>query len=247
MSSTRRFEMVEGSSSKFWEVSVDGASFTVAYGRIGTPGTRKSTACASPEVAAAEAEKLIREKLKKGYSEAGGPKNWRPPAHISPGDHVRRFMNYAVSAFNPDADGEGGDDEGGRRELPALRELDRRVFSVGIDYDSSEEDYLSRLDALLADPRIGELRGLVIGVWYGEVCEDPPSATMERLIAAAPRLKALGGLFLGDVVQEESEISWLHQGDCGPMLNALPSSASSWSAAATASLSPSCGILGSRA
>lgn len=44
----RRFEMVEGASSKFWEVRQDGATFTVTYGRIGAAGTVKTTTCASP-------------------------------------------------------------------------------------------------------------------------------------------------------------------------------------------------------
>jgi predicted DNA-binding WGR domain protein len=34
----RRFELVEGSSSKFWQVELSGSSFTVTWGRIGTAG-----------------------------------------------------------------------------------------------------------------------------------------------------------------------------------------------------------------
>ncbi|HMY58985.1 MAG TPA: WGR domain-containing protein, partial [Pseudomonadota bacterium] len=45
---TRRFEMVEGASSKFWQISIEGSSFTVTYGRIGTAGTSKTTACTFP-------------------------------------------------------------------------------------------------------------------------------------------------------------------------------------------------------
>ncbi len=67
----RRFEMVEGSASKFWEVSVDGAELTVRYGRIGTDGQSKSKTFADAAGAAAEQSKLIKEKAGKGYVEVG--------------------------------------------------------------------------------------------------------------------------------------------------------------------------------
>ncbi|MDB4992718.1 MAG: ligase, partial [Myxococcaceae bacterium] len=68
----RRFEFVEGGSSKFWEVSVDGSSFTVTFGRIGTAGQTKTKDCDDDADAQAEANKLIAEKTKKGYAEVGG-------------------------------------------------------------------------------------------------------------------------------------------------------------------------------
>ena len=220
-SKSRRFEMVEGSASKFWEIRVEGATFTVTYGKIGTAGTSKTTTAASPEAAAAEADKLVREKTKKGYQELGAAENWRPPTHIGTLAHVERFMNYKVTDFNPDADPED-EGEDGRRALPTLRDLDKRVYRVGIGYDDADEDFTTRLDALLADPRVGDLRGLVIGSWFSEVCEDGPTELVERLVANAAKLTSLKGLFIGDIVQEECEISWLHQTDLSPLLHAFP-------------------------
>jgi len=218
----RRFELVEGSSSKFWEVSVDGATFTVTYGRIGAAGLSKTTMCASEATARAEAEKVVREKLKKGYQEVGGPENWRPPVHIGTSEHIERFLNYKVTGFDPDADPDSDAGESGRVDLPALRELDRRVFAIALTWDDDDAAFAARLDALLADPRIGELRALVIGRWFSEICEHPPAALFDKLIPAAGKLASLEGLFVGDIVQEECEISWLHQTDYAPLLHALP-------------------------
>lgn len=67
----RRFELVDGTSSKFWEVAVDGSTLRLRYGRIGTQGQAKDKDCASAAAAQAEADKLIREKTGKGYSEVG--------------------------------------------------------------------------------------------------------------------------------------------------------------------------------
>lgn len=70
----RRFEFVEGSSSKFWEVSADGASFTVTFGRMGTDGQSKTKKCKDASAAKAEVDKLVAEKVKKGYSPVSGKK-----------------------------------------------------------------------------------------------------------------------------------------------------------------------------
>ncbi len=72
-SGVRRFELVQGASSKFWEVSQNGSEFTVRFGRIGTEGqSPKPKDAGSPEKATAAIEKLIREKTGKGYAEVGG-------------------------------------------------------------------------------------------------------------------------------------------------------------------------------
>ena len=67
----RRFEFVEGSSSKFWQIALDGASFTVQWGKIGTAGQSQVKEFASAAAAQAEHDKLVKEKTKKGYAEVG--------------------------------------------------------------------------------------------------------------------------------------------------------------------------------
>jgi predicted DNA-binding WGR domain protein len=70
--SSRYLEFIGGSSRKFWEISVQGNSFTVRFGRIGTPGQSQIKAFADETKANHEAESLINEKLKKGYEEKLG-------------------------------------------------------------------------------------------------------------------------------------------------------------------------------
>jgi uncharacterized protein (TIGR02996 family) len=79
---TRRFEFSEGGSNKFWEITVDGESHTVRYGKIGTPGQEKTKSFGSEAAARADADKLIAEKTKKGYTEVsgGGGDGGGPPA-----------------------------------------------------------------------------------------------------------------------------------------------------------------------
>ena len=67
--STRRFEMVVGNSGKFWEITQDGSSFTVTFGKIGTKGQSKTKTLGSEDSAGREVAKLIGEKTGKGYAE----------------------------------------------------------------------------------------------------------------------------------------------------------------------------------
>jgi predicted DNA-binding WGR domain protein len=67
----RRFTCTSDGASKFWEVATEGTEVTVHFGRIGTRGQTKQKTFASAAEASREKEKLIREKLGKGYVEQG--------------------------------------------------------------------------------------------------------------------------------------------------------------------------------
>ena len=65
--STRRLELVEGRSAKYWEATQEGCDLVVRYGRIGAQGQTQTKSFPTPERAARELEKLTAEKVKKGY------------------------------------------------------------------------------------------------------------------------------------------------------------------------------------
>ena len=69
----------DGTSSKFWNIEFSGKSFTVTYGKIGTTGTSQTKKFTTPEACKKEADKLVKEKLKKGYHE-GTAKSTKPAA-----------------------------------------------------------------------------------------------------------------------------------------------------------------------
>ena len=65
----RRFELVSGSSSKFWEITLSGKTFTVRYGKIGSDGRSQIKDFKSADEARQVALELIGQKTKKGYAE----------------------------------------------------------------------------------------------------------------------------------------------------------------------------------
>jgi hypothetical protein len=90
---------------------------------------------------------------------------------------------------------------------------------VGYDDDFTAVDLLHEV---LADPAAERLSGLVIGAWASEMYEVTPAEIVETLVAAAPQLASLTALFVGDMVVEENEVSWIHQCDLSPLWQAFP-------------------------
>lgn len=69
----RHFELVAGTSAKFWDIEVQDTSVTVSYGRIGTVGRTTTKDFDSVSEAQDHAAKLIASKVKKGYIEDEAP------------------------------------------------------------------------------------------------------------------------------------------------------------------------------
>lgn len=65
----RYFEFSEGSSNKFWEVSVEGTVLKTRYGKIGAAGSTTVKDFGTAEKVQKEYDKIVGEKTKKGYEE----------------------------------------------------------------------------------------------------------------------------------------------------------------------------------
>jgi predicted DNA-binding WGR domain protein len=70
----RQFQYSEGTSNKFWEISRSGPDVTVRFGRIGSAGKAERKRFSDEPAAIRHMERLIGEKLKKGYREKKGVK-----------------------------------------------------------------------------------------------------------------------------------------------------------------------------
>ncbi|WP_284652962.1 DUF6493 family protein [Flavobacterium terrisoli] len=67
----RHLKYIDGNSDKFWQIEVSGVQFTVTYGKNGTSGVSQTKSFATEDESLKTAEKLLAEKIKKGYSENG--------------------------------------------------------------------------------------------------------------------------------------------------------------------------------
>jgi uncharacterized protein (TIGR02996 family) len=137
----RRFEFVEGSSSKFWEVIVEGKSCKTRFGKIGASGQESKKDFGSAADAQKEADKLVTEKTKKGYVEVGGGGGGPTPSKATKG-------------------GKGGDAGSGIKRDARNPELEAAIIADPSDRDA----YTVYADWLMeqGDPR-GELITLQLG------------------------------------------------------------------------------------
>jgi uncharacterized protein (TIGR02996 family) len=90
----RNFELRDGKSNKFWNIDLKGNAFTVTFGRIGSAGQTQTKEFADAAKAQKEHDKLVKEKLAKGYTET------TPAAKPKPAN-VREALEQALAA-NPD-------------------------------------------------------------------------------------------------------------------------------------------------
>ncbi|RTL43701.1 MAG: DUF4253 domain-containing protein [Candidatus Melainabacteria bacterium] len=108
----RRFEYSAGGSDKFWEIQLDDNSFTVNYGRIGTNGLSSTKTFNSNQEAKNEHDKLVQEKLKKGYVEISGGSASTSPTKRSKDNLIAQLKAAGIdtSTFQR-VSIEGGEDE----------------------------------------------------------------------------------------------------------------------------------------
>ena len=69
----REFKYSDDKSYKFWKIDLEGSTYTVRFGRIGTKGQTKTKEYPSPEAAQQAYDKIIAEKLREGYVETTSP------------------------------------------------------------------------------------------------------------------------------------------------------------------------------
>ncbi|MER5454846.1 STM4015 family protein [Micromonospora sp. NPDC002389] len=91
------------------------------------------------------------------------------------------------------------------------------------EFDDDKEGALSKEFAATFERFVAQVgdtvESLVIGAW-GYAAFNP--APIAQICAAADRLPALRALFLGDMIFEECEVSWMKVGDVSPLLTAFP-------------------------
>ena len=66
----RYFVFNQGDSNKFWKIELTGSAHTVTFGRLGTAGQTKTKSFADSQAAQTSYDKLVAQKLKKGYVES---------------------------------------------------------------------------------------------------------------------------------------------------------------------------------
>ncbi|MGW8886501.1 STM4015 family protein [Streptomyces sp. NPDC055749] len=109
-----------------------------------------------------------------------------------------------------------------RGTAAALPAADAVAWRVGVEpYEDEDQTWEEEFNDFLGAVDPAGVRALIIGQW-GESYEEDSSYPIGLVVAAADRLTSLEAVFVGDLVQEEAEISWIEHGDVTALLTAFP-------------------------
>ena len=92
---------------------------------------------------------------------------------------------------------------------------------IRLDYDT-DGMWSDKFAQLLEAPGAEQLPGIVVGAWMGDDFEASSQDAVEVLVASTERLPNVKALFIGDIVGEENEISWIQQSDISALFGAFP-------------------------
>ncbi len=106
-------------------------------------------------------------------------------------------------------------------EVGMTLEPDTTNYRLRLEYDS-EASFDELLTDFLSADNVDRVTGVLTGAYSEEMYEESMAPVVEAIIAAAPRLPSLSGLFIGDITYEENEVSWIQQTDVGPVWTAFP-------------------------
>ncbi|MDT0329006.1 STM4015 family protein [Nocardiopsis lambiniae] len=107
-------------------------------------------------------------------------------------------------------------------QLAALRAPDAYAWRLGVDSYEPEEEFAEYFGDFVKAADTTAVRAMVIGPAGSSESEEPGTPARDALLEHAAAFPALRALFIGDIVVEESEISWIHQPDLSPLFAAFP-------------------------
>jgi uncharacterized protein (TIGR02996 family) len=218
----RQFTYSDAKSHKFWNIELQGNSFTVTYGRQGTTGQTQTKTFADEDKARKEHDKLVREKLGKGYVEVGA-------APVTSGGSMRDALEAALVADPDDlanhmayADwlAEQGDPRGEFIQVQLALEDASKTPAERKDLTKREKELLKKHQREwlgdLAPYFLNESAGAqreydplacrfqFARGWLDSIQADRFDVAFIRALAHAPQIRLLRRLVLGESAYEEA-------------------------------------------
>lgn len=120
-------------------------------------------------------------------------------------DHPEEFGGLGVRTFDPEEFDPADSNYAWRLE---------------VDYEDDPQQFAALLDSFLGAVDTTAVTALLIGQWGGAAYDHKMPVAL--LAGKLPALANLRALFLGDMIPEECEISWIQHDDITPLVEALP-------------------------
>ena len=130
--------------------------------------------------------------------------------------HLEEYAGLPVYRFFGKEAGAEDAPGSGSEEYPSPAEV---AWYIGTSFDS--EPFSETLARYLQAVDTSQITALIIGYW-GASYDSNVSDPVDLLTGAASSFPRLTSLFLGDILGEESEISWIEHSDISPLFTAFP-------------------------
>jgi len=125
-------------------------------------------------------------------------------------EHVTDWLGFPVKLFNSELSEE------------AVEDYTNTIYRLALDWDS-EVDFPTLFSRFIANPNSRKTPAIIIGQFHQDDPTGGSAEVVQLLVSAQAQLPNLRGIFLGDLISEENEISWIVQTDVSPLLLAYPS------------------------
>lgn len=148
----------------------------------------------------------------------------------------KQYLKYIEDTYGEDSEYAFGE----RRTLKEMDELDakrrkkqkeerltrkkaeklkRKKFSYSLEEE--EKNAQTMLDEILESKRLPNVEELVIGCW-GECYDESVQVIVDGIVKHKEQFQHIKHLFIGDIGEEECEVSWILQADYSKLWEALP-------------------------
>jgi hypothetical protein len=124
-------------------------------------------------------------------------------------EHATEWLGYPVKLFDAEASEEG------------VTDYAKTIYRLALDWDA-EVDFPTLFSRFLSKSASAQTPAIIIGQYHGDEPGQGSEEVVQLLVSARAKLPKLRGIFIGDLVSEENEISWIVQSDLSPLLVAYP-------------------------
>ncbi|MBD2597932.1 STM4015 family protein [Nostoc spongiaeforme FACHB-130] len=123
------------------------------------------------------------------------------------GNNATQFANRQVVELDADV---------------SISEPTKKAYALRCEHYEYDNNLPSKISKLQQQHNVHKLEALVLGLW-AEASENVDlSNVIAALVNAREYLTNLKAVFIGDIVSDEFEISWIQQSDISPVLRAYP-------------------------
>ena len=197
---TRTFIYTDEKSNKFWTIEVNGNSYTVNYGKVGTAGQTQTKDFADDAACQKAVDKLIAEKTKKGYVEqAEGSELPKPTAKPEKGElKIPKYKEKEGSSLEEN------------QFVVNIKKPESIAGALKWQIDNADE-FLERFDELASDGELGVSFGIIEDEEFIPLSETDKYESVydEEILAEAivkfPELYPLAAEYIEKVVLVASE------------------------------------------